>query len=52
MARGLLSPWCAPNGEASLVRLGLDSIPLLHLHGPEIVNLTDDLLDTPGRLKE
>lgn len=38
--------------EASLVRLGLDSIPLLHLHGPEIVNLTDDLLDTPGRLKE
>jgi aryl-alcohol dehydrogenase-like predicted oxidoreductase len=38
--------------EASLVRLGLDSIPLLHLHGPEIPNLTDDLLDTLGRLKE
>jgi aryl-alcohol dehydrogenase-like predicted oxidoreductase len=38
--------------EASLVRLGLDAIPLLHLHGPEIVNLTADLLDTLTRLKE
>jgi aryl-alcohol dehydrogenase-like predicted oxidoreductase len=38
--------------EASLVRLGLDAIPLLHLHGPEIANLTDDLLDTLTRLKE
>jgi aryl-alcohol dehydrogenase-like predicted oxidoreductase len=38
--------------EASLVRLGLDAIPLLHLHGPEIANLTDDLLDTLARLKE
>jgi len=38
--------------EASLVRLGLDAIPLLHLHGPEIGNITDDLLDTLARLKE
>ncbi len=38
--------------EASLVRLGLDAIPLLQLHGPEIANLTDDLLDTLARLKE
>jgi aryl-alcohol dehydrogenase-like predicted oxidoreductase len=38
--------------EASLVRLGLDAIPLLHLHGPEITNITDDLLDTLIRLRE
>jgi len=38
--------------EASLVRLGLDAIPLLNLHGPDIVHLTDDLLDTLSRLKE
>jgi aryl-alcohol dehydrogenase-like predicted oxidoreductase len=38
--------------EASLVRLGLDSIPLLQLHGPGIANLTDDLLDTLTRLRE
>jgi aryl-alcohol dehydrogenase-like predicted oxidoreductase len=38
--------------EASLVRLGLDAIPLLHLHGPEIANLADDLLDTLNRLRE
>jgi aryl-alcohol dehydrogenase-like predicted oxidoreductase len=38
--------------EASLVRLGLDAIPLLQLHGPEITNITDDLLDTLTRLKE
>jgi aryl-alcohol dehydrogenase-like predicted oxidoreductase len=38
--------------EASLVRLGLDAIPLLQLHGPEIANLTDGLLDTLTRLKE
>jgi aryl-alcohol dehydrogenase-like predicted oxidoreductase len=38
--------------EASLIRLGLDTIPLLHLHGPEIGNITDDLLDTLARLRE
>src|SRR3982074_3737286 len=38
--------------EASLIRLGLDTIPLLHLHGPEIANITDDLLDTLARLRE
>lgn len=38
--------------EASLVRLGLDAIPLLHLHGPEITNITEDLLDTLTRLRE
>jgi aryl-alcohol dehydrogenase-like predicted oxidoreductase len=38
--------------EASLVRLGLDAIPLLHLHGPEITNITGDLLETLTRLRE
>jgi aryl-alcohol dehydrogenase-like predicted oxidoreductase len=38
--------------EASLVRLGLDAIALLQLHGPEITNITDDLLDTLTRLRE
>jgi aryl-alcohol dehydrogenase-like predicted oxidoreductase len=38
--------------EASLVRLGLDAIPLLQLHGPEIANITGDLLDTLTRLRE
>lgn len=38
--------------EASLIRLGLDAIPLLHLHGPEIANITDDLIDTLTRLRE
>jgi aryl-alcohol dehydrogenase-like predicted oxidoreductase len=37
--------------EESLVRLGLDAIPLLQLHGPEISYLTDELLDTLSRLK-
>jgi aryl-alcohol dehydrogenase-like predicted oxidoreductase len=38
--------------EESLVRLKLDAIPLLQLHGPDIANLTDELLDTLIRLKE
>jgi aryl-alcohol dehydrogenase-like predicted oxidoreductase len=38
--------------EASLTRLGLNAIPLLHLHGPEIADVTDDLLDTLTRLRE
>ena len=38
--------------EASLGRLGLDAIPLLHLHGPEIADLSQDLLDTLTRLKQ
>ncbi|HEV7879906.1 aldo/keto reductase [Bradyrhizobium sp.] len=38
--------------EASLARLGMDAIPLLHLHGPEIADLTEDLLDTLTRLKK
>ena len=38
--------------EESLTRLKLDAIPLLQLHGPEIANLTDDLLDMLGRLKQ
>jgi aryl-alcohol dehydrogenase-like predicted oxidoreductase len=38
--------------EASLIRLRLDAIPLLQLHGPEIGNITDDLLDTLARLRE
>lgn len=38
--------------EASLMRLGLDVIPLLHLHGPDIVHFTDDLLQALERLKQ
>jgi aryl-alcohol dehydrogenase-like predicted oxidoreductase len=38
--------------EASLVRLGLDTIPLLQMHGPEIADLTDGLLETLTRLRE
>jgi hypothetical protein len=37
--------------EASLRRLGLDTLPLLQLHGPQIVQITDELLDTLQRLK-
>lgn len=32
--------------EHSLVRLGIDAISLLQLHGPEISNITDELLRT------
>src|SRR3954454_965970 len=45
------SPAVRRSVEASLVRLGLDAIPLLHLHGPDIGHLTDGLLDTLSRLK-
>lgn len=38
--------------EASLKRLGLDAIPLLHLHGPKIGQLTPDLLETLQRLMD
>jgi aryl-alcohol dehydrogenase-like predicted oxidoreductase len=38
--------------EESLVRLRLDAIPLLQLHGPAIADLTDELLDTLIRLKD
>jgi aryl-alcohol dehydrogenase-like predicted oxidoreductase len=38
--------------EASLIRLRLSVIPLLHLHGPAIANLNDGLLETLTRLRE
>ena len=38
--------------EASLRRLNLHTVPLLQLHGPEIADLTDELLGTLDRLKE
>jgi aryl-alcohol dehydrogenase-like predicted oxidoreductase len=37
--------------EESLRRLGLDVIPLLQLHGPQIADLTDDLPATLEQLK-
>src|SRR4051812_40735641 len=37
--------------EASLGRLQLDAIPLLQLHGPKIVDLTDELLEMLSRLR-
>jgi len=44
--------WIRQSVEDSLVRLKLDTIPLLHLHGPQPANLTDDLLSTLVKLKE
>lgn len=38
--------------EQSLRRLRLDAIPLLQLHGPQIDDLTDQLLDTLLRMKQ
>lgn len=38
--------------EQSLRRLKLDSIALLQLHGPQIADLTDDLLGTLERLRQ
>ena len=38
--------------EESIVRLNLDTLPILQLHGPKIANLTDDLLETLTRLKD
>lgn len=38
--------------EASLARLRLDTIPLLQLHGPQISDLTDDLLSTLVQMKQ
>src|SRR4051812_16444170 len=37
--------------EHSLVRLGIDTISVLQLHGPEISDLTDELLMTLDNLK-
>jgi 1-deoxyxylulose-5-phosphate synthase len=44
--------WIRQSVEDSLVRLKLDTIPLLDLHGPQPANLTDELLNTLVRLKE
>ncbi len=38
--------------EESLTALGLDQIPLLHLHDPEYVNPINDLTDTGGVIDE
>jgi aryl-alcohol dehydrogenase-like predicted oxidoreductase len=38
--------------EESIVRLKLDVLPMLQLHGPAINDLTDDLLETLTRLKD
>ena len=44
--------WIRQSVEDSLVRLKLDTIPLLHLHGPQPVNLTDELLRVLERFKQ
>lgn len=44
--------WIRQSVEGSLKRLGLDTIPLLNLHGPQPSNLTDELLSVLVRLKE
>jgi aryl-alcohol dehydrogenase-like predicted oxidoreductase len=38
--------WIRQSVEDSLVRLKLDTIPLLDLHGPQPADLTDELLNT------
>jgi len=38
--------------EQSLRRLTLDALPLLQLHGPQVSDLTDDLLGALERLKQ
>lgn len=43
--------WIAQSVEQSLVRLGLDAIPILHLHGPEIEDLDDALIGTLETLR-
>jgi aryl-alcohol dehydrogenase-like predicted oxidoreductase len=37
--------------ESSLKNLGLSSLPILHLHGPQIEDLTDDLIESLERLR-
>jgi len=43
--------WITQSVENSLGRLGLESLPLLHLHGPKICHLTDALLKTLEQLR-
>lgn len=43
--------WIVQSVEESLVRLGLDAIPILHLHGPEIADLNDALLSALETLR-
>ncbi len=44
--------WIKSSVEASLRNLKLDALPLLLLHGPQIENLTDELLVTLEQLRQ
>ena len=44
--------WVTQSLERSLRRLGLDSLPLLQLHGPALSDLTPELMGELARLRE
>lgn len=43
--------WIRESCILSLKRLGLETLPLLHLHGPSVLNLNDEVIDQMLRLK-
>lgn len=43
--------WLRESCILSLKRLGLETLPLLHLHGPSVLNLNDEVIDQMLRLK-
>lgn len=46
------SVWIEDSLKTSLKNLGLESLPILHLHGPQIADLTDDLLTSLDKLRQ
>ncbi len=43
--------WIRESCELSLKRLGLETLPLLHLHGPAVSDINDELIDELLKLK-
>jgi 1-deoxyxylulose-5-phosphate synthase len=43
--------WIRESCHQSLKKIGIDSIPLFHLHGPSVKDLNDDLLDELDKMK-
>jgi len=43
--------WIRESCKLSLKRLGLESLPLFHLHGPAVSDLNDELIDELLKLK-
>lgn len=44
--------WVKQSVEISLRQLGLEQIPLLHLHGPQVADFTDELIQLISSLKK